>query len=320
MSSCTSHDLVEDGLGSGAEVMFVVSDLSRASVTSNISYNDSKFVIYGDMKFNDNPKTKIFDNDIVKYQYDRWGYDSPQYWFPMHEHSFIAMHPVITDGISAKQYSDSRLSFNYTISDNYQEACDLMIATHRRKVDSIPTSQDAAPISLKFSHILSRVNFQLTNDAAADIVRVEKIVMEGVNKMGSFAVAPAPLLPGSKQTDDFDFSWTGISSPGTITAKLNIDVPENETRSLFPYDNALLIVPQPDNTNVIVHITYTLIDAGNDDVQVTATAETPIGGWQPGKLYTYSLSIEEISKEVYLTVSVKPWQTPKGADITVPES
>lgn len=317
LSSCESAG---EDVAQGTEVAFVVSDLSRASVTTDLNYSDSKFAIYGDMRFRDNPKTKIFDNAIVRYKYDKWGYDYPQYWFPMHEHSFIAMHPVEHDGISAKQYSDSRLSFKYTLPDNYQDACDLMIATHRRMVDSIPNSQDVAPIALKFWHILSRVNFMVTNDAAADIVRVDKIVLENVNKAGDFAITPASLLSGSRQTDDYDFAWTGITNKSTLTANISVEVPEDKERPLFPNDNALLMMPQPDNNDVIMHITYTLIDAGAKNEQITLTAQAPIGGWEPGKAYTYSLDISEITKEIYLTVSVKNWQTPKPTEVAVPEN
>lgn len=321
MSSCSSHEPAEDGPGTGPEVTFIVSDQSRASVTSDLNRNGSGFAIYGDMKFKDYPQTKIFDNTIVRYLDGKWRYDNPQYWFPQHEHSFIAMHPVATtvDGISDTQYSDSRLSFEYTLPDDYTSASDLMVATHRRKIEADPAPK-ALPIALKFCHIMSRVNFQLTNAAAADIVRVSEIKLEGINRTGSFTIIPASLLPGSSQTDDYVFSWTGISNPGDLTANIYVDVPENGTRPLFPDNNALFMIPQPDNTGVIMHITYTLIDEGVDDEQYTLTAETPIGGWEPGKAYTYSLFVEEISKEIYLTVSVKPWQTPTGTGITVPES
>lgn len=318
MSSCTSNDPAEPVID--AEVEFVVSDLSRTSVTNDIGYNNSKFAIYGDMKFKDNLKTTIFDNVIVRYSDGIWGYNDPQYWFPGHVHSFIAMYPYTTDGVSDTRYSDSRLSFKYTAPDDFRSATDLMVATHRRLVDSIPTSKDLLPIYLKFWHITSRVNFQLINDGAADIVRVTEIKLEGVNKTGTFAISPASLLSGSSQTDDYDFSWTDISNKGTITANLFVDVPENEACPLFPDNDALLIVPQPDNNGVIMHITYTLIDDGANDKQFTLTAQAPIGGWESGKSYIYSITVSEITKEICLTVSVKDWQTAANNKVPVPES
>ena len=141
-----------------------------------------------------------------------------------------------------------------------------------------------------------------------------------MNRTGSFTIIPAPILSGSRQTDDYDFAWSGISDKADLTAGITVEIPENESRDLFPDDDALFMVPQPDNNSVMMAITYTLIDAGADDEQLTLRAQAPIGGWEPGKIYTYGLSVSEITKEIYLTVSVKPWHPEKNDGITVPAS
>lgn len=321
MASCSSHVPTGNDLDTGSEMTFVVSELSRASVTTDLKYDGAKFAIYGDMKLNDNPRTVIFDNTLIRYSSGNWVYDEIQYWFPKHEHSFVAMHPVIDDiveGISDMRYSDSRLSFSYALPGNYKSATDLIVATHRRLADADHTVK-ASPIALNFHHIMSRINFRVTNDAAADIVKVTEIKLDGVNKMGSFSIIPAPLLSG-KQTDDYDFAWTDLLNKGNLSMNIDVDVPENEARPLFPDTDALLMIPQPDNQDVIMHITYTLYDADAQPQELTLTAETPIGGWISGKEYTYNLVISEITKELDITVSVKDWQTPKPTGITVPES
>lgn len=319
--SCTSDELGEEDIAQGSEVQFATSDISRASVTTETDVTGSTFAVYGDMKFmkeaNPTPVV-IFNNTEVKYSsYDGWKYDGQkQYWFPNHEHSFIAMHPA---GTGSPSYSNSTLSFTYTLPDHYADTPDILMATHRRMYKD-EASSPATPVRLSFFHILSRVNFMLKDDKAADIVRVTKIELEGVNHTGTFTITPAPLLSGSGQTDDYTLFWTGISNKGTLTANISVDVPENKTCPLFPDNNALFVIPQPDNQGVIMKITYTLIDAGTKDEELTLTAETPIGGWETGKVYTYSMTVSEITKEIYLTVSVKDWQTANYPDITVPES
>lgn len=307
--------------GSGVEVTFDIAGQSRGAVTSVMDFPGSQFAVYGDRKFPGYETEKIFDNTVVTYvtyPEGHWTYDEIRHWFPRHEYSFVAMHPVDA-GVTGKEYSDSRLSFTYTLPDDFKLTRDLMVATHRRMYYEDALLK-AAPVSLNFCHILSRINFQLTNDAAADIVRVDEIKLEGVDRTGSFSIVPASLSSGGYQTDDYEYEWSGISNNGNITANIRVDVPENEARPLFPDDNALLMVPQPDNKGVRMYITYTLIDGGTSNEQKTLTAETLIGGWEPGKAYTYSMAVCEITKEIYLTVSVKPWQTPTSADITVPES
>lgn len=321
--SCTT-DVIDDGdIVPGSEMQFVVPGLSRASVATNLSYNGSRFVVYGDMRYNENPKTTIFDKAIVEYNDGKWGYGNPQYWFPKFEHSFIAMHPVDPAGMSGAQYYDSQLSFTYTLPDDFERASDLVVATHRRKVGVYSSDQlnapDFASVYLNFWHIMSRLNFVVKNDGAADNIKVTKIVLEGVNKTGAFAITPAPLLPGSTQTDDYTYSWSA-SDPGTLTANISVDVAEDKESPLFPDGNALFMVPQPDNNGVVLRVTYTMYDGTSQPEEMTLAAEVPIGGWKPGKIYTYTLFIEEKSTEIYLTVSVKNWQTPDSANVVVPES
>lgn len=313
MSSCSSQDPAEEDLGTGKEVTFVVSEQSRASVTSNINYAGSKFAIYGDMQHKDIPKTVTFDNTIVTYSDNKWVYTGTQYWFPRYEHSFIAQHPADAAGISDKEYSDSRLSFNYTLPDDYKAAGDLAVATHRRFVDP---KVEAAPIALTFCHIMSRVNIEFTNEGAADLVTVNEIKLEGVNKTGSFTIIPAPYSEESKQTDDYDYSWSGISNPGTITASnINIEVPKDETRILFPNDNALFMVPQPDNKDVTIKITYTLSNANDEDKEATLTTQ-PVGGWEPGKRYKYIVSVKKHT--ITFEVIVEEWKDGTEDDLLVP--
>lgn len=318
LSSCVSDAPGGEDIVQGREVQFAVSSETRTSVTTSSNIQNAPFVVYGDMKFPENtPPIVVFNDTEVRYKDNRWTYGATQYWFPKHEHSFVALHPA---GAVTSSYSNSTLSLTYTLPDNFRDTHDLMVATHRRKVPEDNPSYSAAPVRFGFFHLLSRVNFQVKNDGAADRVRVTEIKLEGVDKTGTFTITPAPLSSGSEQTDDYVSFWDGISDNGSITANIRVDIPEDEERPLFPDDNALFVIPQPQNKGVIMRITYTLIDAGADDEELTLTAETPIGGWEYGKVYTYSLFIEEITKEIELTVSVKNWQAPKPTGVTVPES
>lgn len=320
MLAACSEDDVPDVVDTakGSELIFDVADQSRALATNVLSFNGSKFAIYGNMRFMDNDPIVIFNKTPVTYNNGKWRYGEVQYWFPKHNHSFIAVHPADA-GISDAKYSDSRLTFTYTLPDDFQSAQDLLVATHRRMYEE-DTQSEAAPVTLKFWHILSRVNFNVKDEGAADLVRVNKIVLEGINKRGTFSIIPAPVASGSKQTDDYVYSWSNISKRGDLTANIQVEIPENDERPLFPDNNALLMIPQPDNNDVIMYITYTLIDAGSNDETLTLTAQAPIGGWEPGKEYNYTIAISEITKEISVTVNVKNWQTPNPFNITVPES
>lgn len=317
--SCTADTSDDETVKRGAGLSFEVSELTRASVTTGLD----KFSVYGDMQIKDT-RTIIFDKtEVVRnHANGKWNYAGPtQYWFPQHVYSFVAIAPVSAfEAGNGPQYSNSAISFTYTLPDNFKSTHDLLVATHRRMYKDNRGSSSALPVKFGFFHILSRINFNVKSVEVADILRVTKIELKGINRTGTFTVVPAPLLSGSEQTDDYNSSWTGISNKGNLTANILVDIPENESRSLFPDDNALFMIPQPDNKDVITEITYELWDDGEKFEEHTLTAKTPIGGWEPGKVYTYSIAINAITKEIYVTVSVKDWQTPNPTGITVPES
>lgn len=317
VASCAA-DTGGDAVNRGAELAFEASELSRVCTTTDLD----KFTVYGDMKVTDKTLTVVFDKTEVVRDPDngQWRYAGPtQYWFPRHTHSFVAITPMSAfEAGSEPRYSNSALSFTCTLPDDFESAHDLMVATHRRMYKDNRTSS-SLPVRFGFFHILSRIDFQVKNDKAADILRVTRIKLKEINRTGTFSVVPAPLSAGSEQTDDYDASWTGISNKGTLTANILVDVPENGSRSLFPDDNALFMIPQPDNKEIIMEITYELWDDGVKFEEHALTATTPIGGWEWGKMYTYALGIEEITREIYVTVSVKDWQSGTPSGIKVPE-
>ena len=225
MPSCTSDTPAESD--EGAEVTFATAELSRAVAMSSLNTEGFSFAIYGDMKFmNSDQPVNVFGGNAVTYRSGKWTYNDTQYWFPKHEHSFVAVYPAVTDGMSDAEYAASRLSFTYTLPETYSEASDLMVATHRRQYQYDGNSSSLAlPVNLQFQHIMSRINFKVTNDKAADIVRVTEIKLDGLNRTGSFTIIPAQLLPGSRQTDDYDFAWSGISNKADLTAGIRVDIP-----------------------------------------------------------------------------------------------
>lgn len=320
LASCRSDAPDDENLERGSEMEFLTAEISRATSMSDLNYEGSEFYLYGKMKFLDHDPTILFNKTGVRHNGGRWSYGNTQYWYPKHEFSFIALHPVGATGVSDPEYDGSQISFTHTLPNNFAYANDLMVATHRRLYEEQDLSSHADPVTLRFWHILSRVNFIVKNDGAADRMRVTKITLEGVNKTGTFTVAPAPLLSGSGQTDDYIYSWTNVSNPETITANIGVDILEDEQQPLFPDNNSLFAIPQPDNKGIKVTITYTLYDANAQPEELTLTAEAAIGGWEAGKIYTYSTAISEITKEIYLTVGVKDWHKPVNNNITVPES
>ena len=324
LSSCVSDSPEASDETHGAELQFA-GELTR-SVTTNINTEGSRFSLFGEKKFQGESSVGghivIFDNTPVTYRGSGWTYGEPEYWFPQHEYSFVAVHPgaVFSESGADARYSDATLSFSYTLpvsegdEVNIPDLADLVVAAHRRMYRESTSS--AAPVKLNFFHILSRIDFRLKNDNVADILKVTKIELEGADRTGAFSITPAPILSSGTQTDDYNCYWAGISNRGTVTANIDADISRNEEISLFADDEAMFMIPQPDNKGVIVKISYTIVNAGKDDKEVTLTVDTPIGGWEMGKKYIYTVNVQE--RYITFTVNVADWKDGTENDLKVP--
>ena len=205
----------------GTEVTFATSGVSRASATPPFD----RFAVYGDMKFPVDDSTApliVFDATEVEYKNGNWTYTGVQYWYPKHEHSFVAVSPVSVVGPDANpQYSDSRLSFKYTIPtiggvvENRDDVSDIFVATHRRIYDS-----GNVPVTLKFRHILSLVNVALAlNDDLMkkdEYVLINKIELSGIKTKAEFNILPSPIA-SNNQTDDHVVEATGQEGDAQLT-------------------------------------------------------------------------------------------------------
>ena len=328
--SCASDPQINSE-GEGAELLFATYGATRASVTTNINIKGSCFAVCGDMAKTesdnlDSKRNVIFSNTEVAYDGTNWSYGEARYWFPGFEYSFVAIHPASTLSRTGNnfQYANSGLSFSYTVPVsegnriNKAELTDIVAATHRRKYDA-DSESSATPVRLSFFHTMSRINFLLNYEGSADQVRITRIELEGVDKTATFTLVPAALSAGSNQTDDYVLSWNDISDRGTLIADINADVSNGETQPLFPDSDAIFMIPQPENNNIIMKLSYSL-DYGDDPEEQTLTAQTPIGGWQAGKVYSYSIALNIVQEKVNMSfdVNVTDWKEGASADIPVP--
>ncbi|MDE7153184.1 MAG: fimbrillin family protein [Muribaculaceae bacterium] len=327
ISSCASDSLVNEEKGR-VELSFATNGASRASVVTDINTKGARFAVCGDMIKGepDSKRIVIFNNTEVEYDGASWNYGETRYWFPGYEYSFVAIHPAtLLSGEDAdSQYSNSTLSFRYTIPEsdgghiNMDELADIIAAAHRRKYDNNDILS-VSPVKLNFIHTMSRINFLLKYEGQADKVTITKIELEGVDKTATFNLVPAPLSAGGSQTDDYSLSWDGISDRGTLIADINADVNNGETKSLCPDSYAIFMIPQPENNGITMKISYT-IDGDDDAEEQTLTAQTTIGGWEAGKIYSYSLALNIVNEDVNMSfdVNVTEWKEGASTDISVP--
>ncbi|MDE6321166.1 MAG: fimbrillin family protein, partial [Muribaculaceae bacterium] len=328
VASCTSDaPVIPDG--EGIELSFSTAVSSRATVTTDINTAGFSFAVYGDMtsaatESTDSKRTVIFNNTKVNYDGSKWSYDEPRYWLPQREYSFVAIHPASVIPVGSSAYSNSTLTFSYTIptSDgniiNRDNLADIIAATHRRRYKDSGTTS-ASPINLTFFHTMSRINFTVNYEGQPDEIRITKIELEGVAKTATFSLTPAPLTAIGNPTDDYTLTWDGIADHGTLIAEINTDVQNGDTQPLLPDNDAMFMIPQPQNTDIILTISF-IADEGQGPEEQTLSAQTSIGGWDAGRAYTYSVGINLVKeqKDMTIDVIVNDWSEGADTDVSVP--
>ncbi len=326
MAACDSP-AQEEPMADGGTMEFDVASLSRAQSTTIQTITQAPFAIFGDMAFA--TKTVVFDGSPVTYNEtaNGWTYGEDQYWFPKHEHSFVALHPYNSPLISDYIYSDSKLEFTYNYPDNYSDAIDALIATHRRKIGEEKTDNSGV-VRFSFAHILTNVNVLVTYKGPStgpEHITVDDVTFKNIPLKASYSITPAPLTGVSNSTYD----WTNEESTFEgwrvdQRGELKIEFPQSGPKVrmieankapelLFTDSDALLLLPNPDKSELPTELMMTYTTSTGETSIVGATIPS---GWHPGTGLTLSLKID--NGTVQFSIEVTDWKPTTPIDTTVP--
>lgn len=324
-TSCTS-DMEPESLECGDELRVEVNDVaSRSIITTNSNLTKQPFALFGDMYRTGEyyPGLKIiFSGRKVTYKNEKWDYGTPIYWLMGQEHSFVAIHPYLDAdlGITDWSYSDSQLSFTYTVPKNendvtdYDKVKDILYATHRRKYDT----EHAGAIKFEFRHLMSQINIEpALNEVLmypdetntdenpynkAEYIQIKKFELFGLKTTASFTFKPSPFETSEQfqtdaclvtyKVDDNSMSHAVMSFVGEKQVTNN-----NENVNICNNDDTLLVLPQEIDKDAKIVLYYTVNgDHTTDDVirrVIFPLSGLPIKKWEAGKIYTYKFTIEK---------------------------
>lgn len=318
---CASCGSDSDPVMAGTdEMVFTIGNVSRTSVTDQSNITQSPFAVYGDMILKENSKSHplsiILNGTTVTYSDGAWNYPSTQYWMPKHEHSFVAVHPAGATALSDLQYQNSQLTFTYNQPSNYQEASDLLTATHRRYYDGGKTND----VRFRFSHILSRFGVEVTyTDPSisqdAKLI-IKSITFKDIPAEATYNIAPAPLLGSNNQHDDYTDGWD-ITKKGDLEIIFSDDeaiaIPnDNKEHKIFSDNEPVLLLPNQD-LEIQSQIILSYMISDEDRVE---NASLPLPKWEQAKSYTLSLKL--IKGKINFSFTVADWATGDNTDTTVP--
>lgn len=169
------------------------------------------------------------------------------------------------------------LSFSYTMQapdatnkTDAQNQLDLLFAHSATK-----KSDHGGCVPLAFQHALAAVRFKVSQDMACT---VNSVSLSGIKSTGNC-------------TFNGSFTWSAQSSPTTFIQMLNTTVPESEGNFLpvGSEEATFMIIPQQlDGSSQTLTLNYT-----QDGESKTFSAVIPAIAWEAGKLYTYTITLEE---------------------------
>lgn len=310
--SCSS----DEPATSSCEMKFDISTVSRSAVTTADNITASPFAVFGDMSpEGTSDRIIIYNNSPVTYINSAWATAETQYWFNHHEHSFVAIHPasVLSTSDVNPQYSNSKLSFTYTLPSDPAKTADILTATHRRKYNNdveLNRANDNA-VYLKFSHLMSLINLASKiedNMMISDqYIEFRKLELSGFKTKANFNITPASILT-TNQTDDRLFDINGREGEGMLAIEFSKPVKvvnDNKYVNLFDYNDAIIMLPQAfaADSDAKIILSYTI----NDDPtikQVTLPLMNQL--WEQGKTYTYRFTIDRTGIH-FSTTSITDW-------------
>ncbi|MDE7386513.1 MAG: fimbrillin family protein [Muribaculaceae bacterium] len=321
-TACSSTEAIDDSPADGIAVRFTArANDSRASITTNSTITNIPFVVYGDMvptaSASTATPTVIFPGTLVTYADNAWQYADPQYWFPNHTHSFVAIHTPAFENITNLTYSSGKLTFEYAAPTDYTKVPDILTAAHRRQYAPPATS-----VTFNFGHTMARINFIAKIDASIpnQTISIDRIVIKGIASRASYSLQPAALGTAKQTSDIVTPTWTISGTPTRIAYDKNIveTITTGQSAELFPVEDALLVIPQTVTSDIEVELTYS---RGGNSTTVSGRLRIPSAShgyaWAAGHSYSYSFTLGADDFLIFDIPIVKSWDEDEGGNYIV---
>ena len=341
MLSCSSEDSESPSEGA-EELVFVTAEKSRAVESTTANLTSKPFALYGDvcLASGESDLTVLMNGMQATYSgaSKKWDYGTALYWFPNHSHSFVALHPIeavnSTRTVKDVKYSDGTLSFNYTHPDNYKNASDLLVATHRRQYQQVGGVTEK-PVSFTFEHILSVLDIRIKyNEEQAynnwnNRIVITEVVLDGINVSGSYKVRPDDLTAANARTgtdDHAESGWSNLVS-GSRTFRGDVynvwntghmnqyGVNPGEFKPVFKNTDALVVLPKAAG-DVKLTITFQLYVNGTYAADHTLSTVLENVEWKAGQKITYDLRVS-VGEILQGGCSVEDWNKISGLTETI---
>ncbi len=317
------------GFGTWAET------LTKARVQGSNTFTDGDtFAVYGFKTLAGPTKSTVFDDVVVSTtDGSTWTYSPTRYWDPAAtSYTFFAVSPAAIGTaatVDAQTGEISSASITFAGNDN-----DILVADKKE----VAKANYGEKVAIVFNHIASLVDFKVDKDANLGnaVLAITSFSITNIDKIGTFGVSDAytgnhPVVTWNcTNSDPANLGEYTNTSGVTSVATLPTNV-ANTAGAEFLINN-LVAMPQTFRTEgnkQTVNIAYTIKDEANnvstyqksfdlklfDDVDDRDNEDTIIAGWEAGKHYTFTITID--ANKIDFSASITPWTPQAGYNYLV---
>lgn len=306
-------------------------DLDTRAAISDAS-QITEFGVFAEQSVGDDEFTyvKILENERVYIKNGDWTYDNKRYWIDNCTFHFFAVYPYFNSGEvqfadllqSGNTYSGYQINFETPSTADQDLLVDMatvcILGSDKAENEDGDQFEDVYPtVNFDFAHILSKINLKVAKNGgnADEIIKVTRVVLEGVKKSGSFCCSR-----WSEYTDN----WVVSDSP-TMEVSRDMDV-EITTAGTEVLGDGLLLIPQViagsdknESLRVKLTIRYDYYPQGSN-IATTYEASTFLeeGSWEANTIYGYSVVLNSIKNDIlFTTPTIKPWGDPQSVGGTI---
>ena len=159
---------------------------------------------------------------------------------------------------------------------------------------STPQNANGGKVKLQFSHALSRIDMRIKSGYGEEVeVRIDKITLKRVADTGNFNSSQYPQWTTDESTIK-DIVIFDSERDGNFLAGPNMQY----------IGDIHTIIPQKSGSSIEVCYAFRIDDGDWIDGQRESTSEI-IVQWEPGRYYTYSLTINEV--KLSYTTGIGHW-------------
>lgn len=212
-------------------------------------------------------------------------------------------------GVTLKEYTaDNGPSFSCDLPLNTEGQKNIheFIYAYSKNQNKLSTGSDGRKgvVQLNFVHPFSLIVIHLNESYR---MTINWIKIRGIYNKGTYANPQTTLSQGDSPVNFTCASWT--PEVGAVREKLEIDINKNVPDDInykSPIGGPYIIMPQQLDKDVILDINYTRDQTKIETKSISLYRET-LPQWDPGKKYTYSLTMGDPLEEILFNVAVEEW-------------